>query len=469
MLNIGAFFIIIGNKNKGVSVLKEKVMTKFDILVIGSGPSGSTVAEECARKGKKVAIIDKLFGGTCALRGCTPKKAMESITSTYWEVKDFVGNGFTTEPNPIDWKELMAHKSKFTSTVPAQTKQDFIDKGIEVIEGEASFHDINTVLVEGKEFKADLFVIATGAKPRALDFSGAEFMIDSADFFELSELPKRVAIIGGGYIGFELSHIIAACGSDVTIISDKEMPLPAFEDKLVRKLIQATLHKGIDVKLGFKAQSISKEKGKLIVSASRSSITDYEIEADLVINATGRVPAIQTLNLENLGIELNEKGGIKVDKFLNAVGHEHIIAIGDSTAHLPFTEVANYEARLVVHNIFADRRQSVDYHGVPIVVFTYPKMAMVGLKTEECTKLNVKEASLRTSFIQRARANSFAGYKTIVEKSTNKIIGAHMIGYNADEAINVFALAMQMNITCDQLSDSFLAYPTAIHDTKFLV
>ncbi|WP_235297367.1 dihydrolipoyl dehydrogenase family protein [Portibacter marinus] len=444
-------------------------MSSFDIIVIGSGPAGSTVAKKCATKGKKIAIVDVLFGGTCALRGCTPKKAMESVTSTFWETRDFTGYGFKKTPPFIDWHDLMAHKAKFTSTVPAQTKSDFEERGITAIEGKASFLDKKTLLVDGKEYSADLYVIATGATPRTPPFPGAEHMITSDDFFELDHLPKKVAIVGGGYVGFELSHIMAACGSEVTILSDEEMPLTVFEEDLVRKLIQATLHKGIEVKLGFKVSGISRENDSYLVKASRSSITDYELEADLVLNATGRIPAVSDLNLENVPLELNENQGIKVDRFLFAEGHEHIMAIGDVSANLPFTEVANYEANLAVHNIFEKRRKSVGYHGVPMVIYTYPKMAMVGLKTEECGNMNVKEASLRTSFIQRARANQFAGYKTIVEKSTKKIVGAHIIGYNADEAINIFALAMQLGITCDDLKNSFLAYPTVIHDTKFLV
>jgi len=444
---------------------------KTEILIIGSGPAGSSVAYKCAEAGKKVVVVDSLFGGVCALRGCTPKKAMESITTTFWEAKKMEKAGFPVSNKYVDWHQLVAHQSKFTALVPAKTKSNFEAKGIKVLTGTATFEDAHTVLVDQKKITADKIIIATGGHPRPLDIPGREYLVTNDGFFTLDQLPEKIIIVGGGYIAFEMSHIMAACGAKVTILSNEEEPLGAFDRELVNDLVQATLAKGIAVKLGYEAKEITKKANKFEVGSERTDGQEFIFEADLVIHAAGRVPNTAKLNIEKAGLTLNKKNGIDVNKFLQTK-HEHIFALGDVTGQLPFTEVASYEAKIVIHNILEKRRKSVDYSGVPYGVFTHPKLAMVGKSEQELKdakiKYEVRAESISRDFVQRTKLNEFARYKTLVDKKTKKVLGVSILAYRADEIINLYSLAIKNEMTVDELKDTFLLYPTAGHMAKFL-
>jgi len=445
-----------------------------DILIIGSGPAGSSVAYQCAKAGQKVTVVDSLFGGTCALRGCTPKKVMEVITSSYWEAKKMEKVGFPKLREPINWHQLIAHQSKFTSLVPSKTKEKFNKKGIQTVIGKAKFIDAHTIKVGKKKIKANYIVIASGAHPRPLDFPGSEHLVTNDGFFALDNLPKKIVIVGGGYIGFELSHIMAACGAKVTILSNDEMPLQVFDSELVSDLIQATLTKGIEVKLGYEASKIEKQKDKSFkITSKRKDNKAFTYEADLVLHAAGRVPNVEKLGAKKIGLKLNDKDGIATNKFLQTKKHAHIFALGDVTGKLPFTEVASYEANIVAHNILNKRRKSVNYDGVPYGVFTHPKLTMVGKTESELTKKGIKykaqSESHDSSFMQRTHLNTFSRYKTLVHKKSGKILGASIIGSYADEMINLFSMAIQQEVTDKQLKDLLLLYPTAGQEVKFLV
>jgi len=444
-------------------------MKKFDLLILGSGPAGDDLAKKAAEAGKSVAVIDGLFGGTCALKGCTPKKAMESITSIYWEAKHAQGKGFDKNIAPIEWRSLMAHKAKFTTLVPGGTKRKYKRYGITAIEGYGTFKDEQTVIVNKKEYTGKHIIIATGGKPTPLPFPGADHLITSYDFFELDELPKKIAIVGGGYIGFELSHIIRACGSDVTILSMDEQPLSAFDSDHVDTLVKATLDKGIEVKLGFSVSEVVPENNGFRITSKRADGKEFTHQADLVIHAAGRTPNIDKLQLTNAGITLNKDKGVAVNDFLQVKSHDHIYALGDVTGRLQFTEVAKYEATIVFHNLYSKRRKKVNYFGLPSVVYTYPRLAMVGKKSvDNKSKYIVRNEDAANHFIQRAKSNTHARFKTIVDKKSKKIVGAQLLGYQAEEGINLIAMAMQLEVDYDKMRDFFFAYPTMGHTAKYL-
>jgi len=443
-----------------------------DILVIGSGPAGSSVALQCAKAGKSVIIVDRLFGGTCALRGCTPKKAMEAITSAYWQAKNKEKGGFPVIGKFIDWHTLAAHKSHFTTLIPAKTKIKFENVKIKILTGYAKFEDQNTIKVGKKTITAKQIVIASGARPRPLGIDGGQFAIHNDDFFNLTEMPKKVVIVGGGYIAFELSHIIAACGTKATIISKEETPLHSFDSELVQDLVHATLAKGINVKLGYEVNKIEKIKDGFEVTSVRNDNHTFIYPADLVIHAAGRIPNVENLNFEQIGLGLNEKNGIEVNKFMQTKKYKHIYALGDVTGQLPFTEIANYEANMVAHNILNKRRKSVDYTGVPYGVFTYPKLTKVGQSETELlskgVKFIVKKENHDGSFMERINLNTYARYKTFVEKKSNKILGASILASHSDEMINLFSIGIQQGMTVEDFQELLLLYPTAGHDVKFM-
>ena len=447
------------------AISKSKEM-HTEVLIIGSGPAGSTIANKCIEAGKSTTMVDSYFGGTCALRGCTPKKAMETITSAFWDSKKYSKAGFPQLSSFVDWHQLQAHQAKFTEQVPYKKVQNLEEQGIKTIKGTASFIDEHTLKVGDKKITADHIVIATGAKPMPLGIPGENFMITNEDFFELTNIPENICIVGSGYIGFELSHILAACGKKITLISDSEKPLSKFDTDLVDHLTQATLDKGINIKMGFKAKAIKQNKEGFEIETTRIDDKKYTFQAELVIHAAGRTPAVQELNIQDIGIELNDYKGISVNKFLQTK-HKHIYAVGDVTGEMPFTEVAVYDARIASHNLLNEKKKPISYNNIPFGIFTNPPMAQVGKPPSDATKDHeVVEGSLKETFYQRTHLNSFGKYKVIYHKKDKTILGAAIMGTDAHSMVNTFALAIQKKMKIDDYKELFFIYPTAIQETK---
>lgn len=438
----------------------------YDVIVIGSGPGGSAAANRFAEAGMKVAMVDILYGGTCALRGCTPKKAMESVTSLYKEASHLQGHGFPHLERAIDWQALIAHQQQFTTLIPANKKEDLREKGIEVIEGTAQFTGKKTIQVGEDKYTASHIVIATGASPNKLPFEGSELLTTSDTFIHSSSLPKRIVFVGGGYIGFELAHMAAAAGSEVTIISRAEKPLAAFDHDLVSQLVQASLNQNIRVKLGFEVTELKKKDKTYQVFIKRTMANEScAIEADMVVHTAGRTPNIEALDLKKADVAFSEKEGIEVNDYLQSTSNEYVYAVGDVIGKYPFTPIAGMEAKVVVENIKNGNQEKIDYPVVPFVLFAYPKISSVG-KTEkqlieEGTAYKKKQADTSGSLIEKAVHNQFAGYKILTDEAEEKILGAHLLGHKADEIINIFAMAMQLDISIGDLKKLSFAYPTA--------
>jgi len=444
---------------------------KYDYIVIGSGPGGSAAASGLRDQKFTVAVIDSYFGGTCALRGCTPKKAMESITSTYWTAIDQSSAGIQNSIAPVDWSKLIAHKDRFTARVPHGTREKFKNQGIDVYQGHARFSDATTITVGEQSLSAQHIVIATGSRPRPLNFPGADLMSTSADFFNLDKLPDRIVIVGGGYIAFELAHIAAACGAQVTIVSSQEMPFPPFHKSVVKKLLQATMHKGIHLLLGHSAIKVKKDDNRYVITSQREDGATQELTSELVLHAAGRIPNVENLNLAAASIELDDDA-IPVDPSLRVKGSPHIYALGDVIGEVPFTETASYEARLFLKNVERGSHDyQRDYTGLPMSVYTYPKMAMVGPSIDEITKdqdaYDIHEKALHKFFTHRAQCQDYAQSVLVTDKQ-ERIVGAHIIAPEADHMINLIALAIQNQMTTSDLKESLLAYPSATHDVKHL-
>jgi len=447
---------------------------EYDLIVIGSGPSGVHVAKDCAKQGKKVAVADFLFGGTCALRGCTPKKAMESVTSAWWVSQHLQGHGFPAVKEFVDWQKLLIHSQEFTALVPSGTKRQLKENDIDIIEHKLFFKDPQTLSNGEEEWTAKNILIATGAKPSTLSMDGAAHLLTSDDFFELPKLPKKIVLVGGGYIAFELSHIAAACGSQVTIINDTDKPLEAFDSNLVSEFIRATLDKGIEVRLGYQVVAVENRDGQFLVKMKRKGMTStYQIEADAVFNTAGRMPATNSLHLENAGIDVDEKGKIKLNEYLQSVSNKKVYAVGDVTGKYLFTPVAHWEAAVVVNNLTQKRRKKIAYPTIPYVLHGYPKIAGVG-KTEaqliaEEIDYEVVSKSLESDLLEKSVHNDFAGYRVFVHPKTKEILGAFILSAKAEESINIFAAIIQLGKKASDLEDLLFAYPTAANITKYMV
>jgi len=443
-------------------------MKKYDVFVIGSGMSGMTAANKCASKGLKVGITDELpYGGTCALRGCDPKKVIIGAT----EVRDFAqrlkGNGIDTVPK-INWEDIMAFKQSFVDAMPPKIEKGYKNKDIDTYHTSAKFLSGNTLQVGDEVIEADKIVIATGAKPRVLDFEGGEHALSSTDFLNLKELPQSLLFIGGGYIAFEFAHIAARSGAEVTIVHRGKNPLENFEQDIVKHLVEATKNLGVNLILETEVTGIEKtEKGYNVNGNRDGKATTFTTEA--VFNSAGRPPAIFDLDLEKANISFS-KDGIEVNKYLQSTSNPRVYAAGDSanTHGLPLTPVAVLEGHVLASNLIQGNKKEVSYPPMPTVVFTLPTMASVGLTEKQAKscginyKVNYKSAENWFN-AKRLNVEEYA-FKTIIDEETQTILGAHLIGPHSEETINLFAMAIKTKMTIKDLRTMVFSYPTMASD-----
>lgn len=439
----------------------------YDLIVIGTGTAGAGVAMRVRAGGRRVAIVDERPpGGTCALRGCDPKKMLMGGAAAVDHANRMRGRGIAGETQ-IEWAGLMAAKRELTDPVPARREQTYRERGIDFHRGVARFSGADTLEVDGRPLRARQFVIATGAEPAPLDIEGGAQAVTSEEFLSLPAPPARLVLIGGGYIAAEFSHIAARAGSRVIVLQHGESMLKGFEPELVGWLMRKFERIGIEVHTEVSVDAIEKLAEAYTVHAAtpdgRASFT-----ADLVVHAAGRVPALRRLNLGAAGIEL-DGGRLQLNEYLQSVSNPAVYAAGDAAqAGPPLTPVASLDAGVVAANLLEGNHRRADYDGVPSVVFTVPPLARVGLGEKLARerglkfRSNCKEAS--SWFTARQAAEPVYGYKVLIEEGSDRILGAHLVGPHADEVINLFALAVRHGLTAADLRSSVFAYPTAASD-----
>lgn len=476
----------------------------FDLIVIGTGAAASTIAYKCNAAGWKVAVIDsRPFGGTCALRGCDPKKVLVGAAEAIDAINRMKDKGLhhSITNTAINWNELIRFKRTFTDPVPKNREDAFNKAGITTFHGRAQFRGSRSIKVVTKPddeaanyIEGRYIVIASGAKPVDLNVPGEENMITSDQFLELEYLPKKIVFVGGGYISFEFAHIAARAGSKVKILHRGSRALNNFDPDLVNMLVQRTQDIGVDVQLRTEVKSLERhdENGSVIVHTSLTKeVTGPEVkgtsqdtthstkfEADMVIHGAGRVPDIKDLQLAVAGVEVadNKRGsGIKVNEYLQSTSNSSVYAAGDAAASggMPLTPVATYEGEIVATNLLEGNHLTHNYLGIPSVVFTIPPLASVGLH-EEAAKS--KGLEFKTNFgdtskwySSRRIGESHAGFKVLVEESTGKILGAHLLGPHTDEVINIFALAIRLGIGSSDLTNMIFSYPTNTSDIRYML
>jgi len=448
-------------------------MKKYDVFVIGSGMSGMTVANKCASKGLKVGITDELpYGGTCALRGCDPKKVIIGAT----EVRDFAqrlkGKGIDTMPK-VNWEDIMTFKQSFVDAMPPKIEKGYKNKDIDTYHTPAKFLSDNTLQVGDEVIEADKFVIATGAKPRVLDFEGGNLALSSTDFLNLKKLPESLLFIGGGYIAFEFAHIAARAGADVTIIHRGDQPLGNFDSDIVQHLVDATQNLGVKLVLETEVSKIKKKEDHYVV-VGKSNGKEVNYKTDSVFNSAGRPPAIFDLDLEKAGISFSKKG-ITVNDYLQSTSNPNIYAAGDSadSKSLPLTPVAVMEGHIVASNLIKGNKKKVNYPPMPSVVFTLPTLASVGLTEAEAKSQQIEyqvNYNNAESWFNAKRLNvKEYAYKTIIDKENQTILGAHLIGPNVEETINLFAMAIKTKMKINELRTMIFTYPTLSSDIPHML
>jgi len=446
---------------------------EVDVLVIGTGEGGTTAAQKCAKAGRKVAIVDfRPYGGTCALRGCDPKKVLIGAAEAVAHSRQLVGHGIAA-PATIDWPALMRFKHSFTDRVPAGREASLQKAGVATYHGTACFLDANTVQIGDQRVRAQQFLLATGAQPRRLGIPGEALLLDSTAFLDLAELPADFTFVGGGYIAFEFAHLVARCGVKARIVHRGARPLEGFDPDLVALLVAASREAGIEILLDTAVQGIERLPDGRLQLRAKAAGQPITLTASLAVHAAGREPALQELALEKAGVAYGPKG-IAVNEYLQSTSRPEVYAVGDAAdSGLPLTPVAAKAAFVAASNLLKGNHTPVDYGVVPTTVFAHPPLAAVG-HTEATARAQGKQFKVKHEvttewFTSRRLREPASGFKVLIDEETDQVLGAHLLGPHAEEVINLFAVAMHAQLPARQLQKLLFAYPTSASDIVYML
>lgn len=421
-----------------------------------------------AAEGWQVAIVEsREFGGTCALRGCNPKKVYVNAAAVIDLVRRTTGKLIVGDGPQIDWSTLHHFKQEFTQPVIESKESSLGKKGIETIHGTAAFVDHQSLQVGQRRLSAGNIVVAAGAYPRPLNVAGEEHITLSDAFLDLPDLPAHVAFIGGGYVSMEFAHVVARSGRKVTVIEQNDRVLSGFDPELVESLTAYSRRCGIDFRFNTAVTGI--ERGS--DDSRMVQFSDGEcLQCGLVVHGAGRVPNIADMNLKAGQVDF-QNDGIVVDRHLRSRSNPIVYAVGDcaATASPPLTPVANRDADVVIQNLVGDQPTATIAEGpVPKAAFTTPSIAAVGLSQREAEERGIDVLIRSGDMTQwgsiRKVGSPAAGYKLLIDRTSGLIVGAHLLGPAAEETINLFALAMKSGITIDQFQSVPFVFPTFASD-----
>ena len=444
-------------------------MPHFDLIIVGTGVAGRTAAQEAAAAGLRTAIVDcRSFGGTCALRGCEPKKVLVAAAEAPLRVRGQAGHGVVGEAR-LDWGELIAFKRRFTDGLPAIFERGMRDADQTTVHGIARFMSPRTLDVSGVEYTADAFLLGTGARPMPLGMRGEELLVDSERFMELAELPERIVFVGGGFISFEFAGVAAAAGRRPIILHRSAHPLKEFDPDLVDALIRQYAEWDIDVRVNTPVVGVRAENGGFAIDLADGSA----LPCDLAVHGAGRIPDLAALDLPAAGVAFGSRG-VEVGPDMRSVTNELVWAAGDAAASgQPLSPVGVKQARVALRNIVTPGSATWDPPVIPSCVFSQPPLACVGLRVSEAEErgLDVVVKLTDTSeWLSSQRVGlKHTAAKTLVERGTGRILGAHVLGHGAEDIANVFATAIAQRMTAEQLKDMLWAYPTASSEIVYLV
>jgi glutathione reductase (NADPH) len=437
----------------------------YDLFVIGAGSGGVRSARMAAAKGVRVAIAeDRYLGGTCVNVGCVPKKLYVYASQFSESFSGATGFGWINSQATFDWPTLVANKDKEISRL--QTVYDGLlqKSGVTIINGRASLIDAHTVTVNGQHYTAERIIVATGGWPFVPEIEGKQHIITSNEIFNLAALPKRIIIVGGGYIAVEFAGILNGLGVKVKLFERNNKILRGFDEDVRDFLMQEMVKKGVDLHVNTSVVSIEKQADTFIAKTN----TDEMIETDLIMYATGRVPNSHNIGLDAVGVITDEVGAIKVnDDYQTNV--PSIYALGDVTNRVNLTPVATSEGMALINKLYSANPSSVDYDNIPTAVFSQPNIATVGLTEQKARAQYGDDIDIyKTSF--KAMKNTLSGIdertfmKMVVVRSTDKVIGMHMVGAEAGEIIQGFAVAMKAGATKAVFDSTIGIHPTAAEE-----
>ena len=436
-------------------------MADFDLFVIGAGSGGVRASRVSAAYGARVAVAEEFrVGGTCVIRGCVPKKLLVYGAHFAEDLDDAAMFGWDVPTKRFDWPVLRDNVLAEVTRIEGAYTETLTNHDVTIFHERAEITGSNSVrLASGKEVTSDKILIATGATPVMPKIEGIEHAISSNEVFNLQAIPKRVVIAGGGYIANEFAGIFHQFGCHVTLVNRSDVILRQYDQQIVDRLIQISLRKGIDFKFHATIEKIEKRDGTFHVTMTGCD----DIEADLVLFAVGRKPNTDGLGLEAVGVEIGDNGKIKVDAD-NRSSVPSIFGVGDVTDRIQLTPVAIREGQAFADTFFGNKPCQVDYNCIPSAVFSHPPLAGVGMTEGEARNRLGQVRTYTSDF--RAMKNVLAGrnerslYKLVVDESTDRIVGIHMIGPDAPEILQAAAIAVKAGLTKAQFDDTIALHPT---------
>jgi glutathione reductase (NADPH) len=444
----------------------------FDVVILGGGNAGMGVTVATREAGLSVAMIEPdLLGGTCPNRGCMPKKVLVAAAHALDEIERAKAHHIAVGKPSLDWPALIEREKAMIRGIPGSLAEVMKRRGVEVIREHGRFVGPNAVAVSGETLEAKHIVIATGSKPRRLPFRGAELMITSDDVLSENALPQTVVFVGGGVIALEFSHVYARAGTRVTILEVLPRLLTNMDADAVAQLHSETERIGVAIHTGVEIQYVERVGDRLRI-VYRESGSEHAIEADRVVNGAGRIADVDGLNLSDSQVA-TDHGRLLLDTYLRSTSNAAVYACGDAVATSPqLSPIATYEGRIVGRNIVEGPTHAPDYASIPACVFTVPALASVGLTQaaaeEQGIDLRVEVNDMRNWLSGRTYAETAAWAKILIDKRTDRIIGAHILGHAGEELIHIFALAMQHGITAGDVKDLVYGFPTFSADVKSL-
>jgi glutathione reductase (NADPH) len=441
---------------------------RYDAAVIGTGPAGGIAAGKLADAGLSVAIADhRPYGGTCPLRGCEPKKVFADAADAVDRLRCMIDRGVSGRVD-LDWGKLQDFKKSFTEPVPEAVENSLDRKGVDTFHGKAVFTGPNSLRVGERILEAGKIFIAAGAEPTPLGIDGEEHVSSSDEFLQLRELPGHIIFIGGGYISFEFAYAAMMGGAKTTILHRSERALKAFDPDLARRLMDSLQSRGMAVHCEKPVTAVEKQGNVFKVRAGGETF-----EGDMVVHGAGRVPAVEPLDPRAGNIETSG-GGVAVNDYMQSVSNPDVYAAGDVVSRAyPLTPVANKEAEVAAENIIGGNSRTVNYAGTPSVLFTSPSLAAVGLLEPDAPRQGIRYEKFEGDSSKWAEFKRIgekeAGYKILYDPDTRLVLGAHLLGHNSGEVINVFALAIRFGLSLDDLWDMVWSYPSFVYTIRYMI
>lgn len=439
---------------------------EFDLFVIGAGSGGVRAARFAAGFGAKVAVAENRYlGGTCVNVGCVPKKLLVYGAHFAEEFEQASGFGWTLGASSFDWSTLIANKDREINRLNGIYRNLLVNSGVTLLEGHATLTGPNEVLVNGRRHTAKHILIATGGWPQIPEIPGHEHAISSNEAFFLKALPKRVLVVGGGYIAVEFAGIFQGLGAETSLLYRGEMFLRGFDGSVRKHLHEELLKRGMDVQFNADIARIDKQPD----GSLKATLKDGRVlEADCVFYATGRRPMLDNLGLETTGVKLDKRGFINVND-LYQTDEPSILAIGDVIGRVQLTPVALAEGMAVARRLFKpEQYRPVDYNMIPTAVFSQPAIGTVGLSEEQALEdghqVQIFESSFRPMKLTMTDCQERTFMKLVVDAETDKVLGCHMVGPEAGEIVQGLAIAMKAGATKQHFDETIGVHPTAAEE-----